>query len=94
MLIMIGLEQIVIAVISLAIGAGIGLILSAVLLPYLAGKDASTLAPPMAVKVGTTMLCVLFGIISAALIASVTWIFLWVRTQHSSTVIRAGQAGV
>ncbi len=94
MLIMIGLEQIVIAVISLVIGAGIGLILSAVLLPYLAGKDASTLAPPMAVEIGTTMLSVLFGIISAALIASVTWIFLWVRTQHSSTVIRAGQSGV
>ena len=94
MLIMIGLEQIVIAAISLAIGAGIGLILSAVLLPYLAGKDASALAPPMAVKIGITMLGILLGIISAALIASVTWIFLWVRNQHSSTVIRAGQAGV
>ena len=94
MLIMIGLEQIVIASISLAIGAGIGFMLSAVLLPYLAGKDASTLAPPMAVEIGTRMLGLLLGIVTAALIASVTWIFLWVRAQHASTVIRAGSAGV
>ena len=94
MLIMIGLEQIVIASISLAIGAGIGFMLSAVLLPYLAGKDASTLAPPMAVEIGTRMLGLLLGIVSAALVASVTWIFLWVRAQHASTVIRAGSAGV
>ena len=80
MLLMIGLEQIIIAALSLVIGAGIGLMLSAVLLPYLAGKDASTLAPPM--------------VAAAALIASVTWIFLWVRSQHATTVIRAGQAGV
>ncbi len=94
MLIMIGLEQIVIASISLLIGAGIGLMLSAVLLPYLAGKDASTLAPPMAVEIGTDMLALLLGIITAALIASVTWIFFWVRAQHATTVIRAGGAGV
>ncbi len=94
MLIMIGLEQIVIASISLAIGAGIGLMLSAVLLPYLAGKDASTLAPPMAVEIGMRMLGLLLGIVTAALIASVTWIFLWVRAQHATTVIRAGSAGV
>ena len=94
MLIMIGLEQIVIASISMLIGAGIGFMLSAVLLPYLAGKDASTLAPPMAVVIGTEMLGLLLGIISAALIASVTWIFFWVRSQHATTVIRAGQAGV
>ena len=94
MLIMIGLEQIVIASISLAIGAGIGFMLSAVLLPYLAGKDASTLAPPMAVEIGTRMLGLLLGIVAAALVASVTWIFLWVRAQHASTVIRAGSAGV
>ena len=94
MLIMIGLEQIVIASISLAIGAGIGFMLSAVLLPYLAGKDASTLAPPMAVEIGTRMLGLLLGIVTAALVASVTWIFLWVRAQHATTVIRAGSAGV
>lgn len=94
MLIMIGLEQVVIASISLVIGAGIGLMLSAVLLPYLAGRDASTLAPPMAVEIGTQMLGILIGIIAAALIASVAWIFLWVRGQHATTVIRAGQAGV
>ena len=94
MLILIGLEQTVIAAISLVIGAGIGLMLSAVLLPYLAGRDASTLAPPMAVEIGTQMLGILLGIIAAALIASVTWIFLWVRAQHTTTVIRAGQAGV
>ncbi len=94
MLIMIGLEQIVIASISMLIGAGIGFMLSTVLLPYLAGKDASTLAPPMAVEVGTQMLGLLLGIISAALIASVTWIFFWVRAQHATTVIRAGSAGV
>ncbi len=94
MLIMIGLEQIVIASISMLIGAGIGLMLSAVLLPYLAGKDASTLAPPMAVEVGTQMLAILLGIVAAALIASVTWIFFWVRSQHATTVIRAGSAGV
>ena len=93
MLIMIGLEQIVIASISLVIGAGIGLLLSAVLLPYLAGKDASTLAPPMAVEIGTRMLGLLLGIVAAALVASVTWIFLWVRAQHATTVIRAGGAG-
>ena len=46
-LLMIGLEQTVIASISLVVGAVIGMMLSAVLLPYLAGKDASTLAPPM-----------------------------------------------
>ena len=94
MLLMIGLEQIVIASISLVIGAGIGLMLSAVLLPYLAGKDASTLAPPMVAVVGTQMLGILLGIVAAALIASVMWIFLWVRSQHATTVIRAGQAGV
>ena len=94
MLIMIGLEQIVIASISLAIGAGIGFMLSAVLLPYLAGTDASTLAPPMAVEIGIRMLGLLLGIVSVALIASVIWIFLWVRAQHASTVIRAGSAGV
>ncbi len=94
MLLMIGLEQIVIAALSLVIGAGIGLMLSAVLLPYLAGKDASTLAPPMVAVVGTQMLGVLLGIVAVALIASVTWIFLWVRSQHATTVIRAGQAGV
>ena len=94
MLLMIGLEQIVIASISLAIGAGIGLMLSAVLLPYLAGKDASTLAPPMVAVVGTQMLGILLGIVGAALIASVTWIFFWVRSQHATTVIRAGGAGV
>ena len=94
MLIMIGLEQIVIATISLAIGAGIGFMLSAVLLPYLAGKDASTLAPPMAVEIGTRMLGLLLGIVATALVASVTWIFLWVRAQHATTVIRAGSAGV
>ena len=94
MLIMIGLEQIVIASISLLIGAGIGLMLSAVLLPYLAGKDASTLAPPMAVEIGVQMLGLLLGIVAAALIASVTWIFFWVRAQHATTVIRAGGAGV
>ena len=94
MLIMIGLEQIVIASISLAIGAGIGFMLSAVLLPYLAGKDASTLAPPMAVEIGTRMLGLLLGIVATALVASVIWIFLWVRAQHASTVIRAGSAGV
>ncbi len=94
MLIMIGLEQIVIAWISMLIGAGIGFMLSAVLLPYLAGKDASTLAPPMAVEIGTQMLGLLLGIIAAALIASVTWIFFWVRAQHTTTVIRAGGAGV
>ncbi len=94
MLIMIGLEQIVIASISLVIGAGIGFMLSAVLLPYLAGKDASTLAPPMAVEIGTRMLGLLLGIVATALVASVTWIFLWVRAQHATTVIRAGSAGV
>ena len=94
MLLMIGLEQIVIAALSLVIGAGIGLMLSAVLLPYLAGKDASTLAPPMVAVVGTQMLGILLGIVAVALIASVTWIFLWVRSQHATTVIRAGQAGV
>ena len=94
MLLMIGVEQIVIASISLAIGAGIGLMLSAVLLPYLAGKDASTLAPPMVAVVGTQMLGILLGIVGTALIGSVTWIFLWVRSQHATTVIRAGGAGV
>ena len=94
MLLMIGLEQTVIASMSLAIGAGIGLMLSAVLLPYLAGKDASTLAPPMVAVVGTQMLGILLGIVGVALIASVTWIFLWVRSQHATTVIRAGGAGV
>lgn len=94
MLLMIGLEQILIASISLAIGAGIGLMLSAVLLPYLAGKDASTLAPPMVAVVGTQMLGILLGIVGTALIASVTWIFFWVRSQHATTVIRAGAAGV
>ena len=94
MLLMIGLEQMVIASISLAIGAGIGLMLSAALLPYLAGKDASTLAPPIVAVIGTQMLGILLGIVSAALIASVTWIFLWVRSQHATTVIRAGGAGV
>ncbi|MXZ03776.1 MAG: ABC transporter permease [Chloroflexi bacterium] len=94
MLLMIGLEQILIASISLAIGAGIGLMLSAVLLPYLAGKDASTLAPPMVAVVGTQMLGILLGIVATALIASVTWIFFWVRSQHATTVIRAGGAGV
>ena len=94
MLIMIGLEQIVIAAISIVIGAGIGLMLSTVLLPYLAGKDASTLAPPMAVEIGTQMIGILLGIIAVALFASVVWIFLWVRKQHATTVIRAGQAGV
>ena len=94
MLLMIGVEQIMIASISLAIGAGIGLILSAVLLPYLAGKDASTLAPPMVAVVGIQMLGILLGIVATALIASVTWIFLWVRSQHATTVIRAGGAGV
>ena len=94
MLLMIGLEQILIASISLVIGAGIGLMLSAVLLPYLAGKDASTLAPPMVAVVGTQMLGILLGIVATALIASVTWIFFWVRSQHATTVIRAGGAGV
>ena len=93
MLLMIGLEQIVIASISLIVGAGIGLVLSAVLLPYLAGKDASTLAPPMVAVIGTQMLGILLGVVAAALIASVTWIFLWVRGQHTTTVIRAGGAG-
>lgn len=94
MLTMIGLEQAIIATISIVIGASIGLMLSAVLLPYLAGEDASTLAPPMAVKIGTQMLFILLGMIAAALVASVIWIFLWVRRQHATTVIRAGQAGV
>ncbi len=94
MLIMIGLEQIIIASISLIIGTGIGLMLSAVLLPYLTGRDASTLAPPMAVEIGTSTLALLLGIITGALVASVTWIFLWVRAQHTITVIRAGGAGV
>ena len=94
MLIMIGLEQIIIASISMLIGAGIGFMLSAVLLPYLAGKDAATLAPPMAVEIGTDMLALLLGIVAVALIASVTWIFFWVRSQHATTVIRAGGAGV
>ena len=94
MLLMIGVEQIMIASISLAIAAGIGLMLSAVLLPYLAGKDASTLAPPMVAVVGIQMLGILLGIVATALIASVTWIFLWVRSQHATTVIRAGGAGV
>ncbi len=94
MLIMIGLEQTVVAAISIAIGAGIGSVLSAVLLPYLAGKDAATLAPPMAVEIGTQTLAILLGTITVALIASVIWIFLWLRTQHATTVIRAGQAGV
>lgn len=94
MLLMIGLEQVLIASISLVIGAGIGLMLSTVLLPYLAGKDASTLAPPMVAVVGTQMLGILLGIVTTALIASVTWIFFWVRSQHATTVIRAGGAGV
>lgn len=94
LLFMIGLEQIVIAGISIAIGAGIGFVLSAVLLPYLAGKDAATLAPPMAVTIGMQTLALLLGIIVAALMSSVVWIFLWVRAQHATTVIRAGQAGV
>ena len=74
MLIMIGLEQITIAAISLVIGSTIGLMLSAVLLPYMSGRDASTLAPPMAVEVGTGILALLLGIVAAALISSVTWI--------------------
>ena len=94
MLTLIGVEQIVIASISLIVGAGIGMILSTALLPYLAGKDASTLAPPMTVEVGTQMLAMLLGIICVALIASVVWIFLWVRRQHATTVMRAGQTGV
>ncbi len=94
MLIMIGLEQITIAAISLIVGSSIGLMLSAVLLPYMAGKDASTLAPPMAVEIGTNILALLLGIVATALIASVTWIFLWVRAQHTTTVIRAGSTGV
>ena len=94
LLILIGVEQSVIASISLIIGAGIGMVLSAVLLPYLAGEDAATLAPPMAVEIGTQTLTLLLGIIGAALVFSVVWIFLWVRTQHSTTVMRAGQAGV
>ncbi len=93
LLTMIGIEQILVASISMAIGAGIGLILSAVLLPYLSGRDASTLAPPMVVEIGTRTLAILLGVIIAALIAAVSWIFLWVRSQHATTVIRAGGAG-
>ena len=89
MLIMIVIEQVAIAVISLVIGMGIGLMLSAVLLPYLTGRDASTLAPPMAVEIGTRTLALLIGVIAVALIAAITWIFMWVRRQHTSTAIRA-----
>ncbi len=94
LLTMIGLEQLIIAVIAFAIGSTVGSVLSSALLPYLAGKDADALAPPMVVEVGTQTLAILLGVVASALVSAVIWIFLWVRSQHASTVIRAGSAGV
>ena len=93
LLIMIGLEQTLIAAIAVAIGTGFGMILSSALLPYLAGQDASTLAPPMALDIGWESLSILLGIIGLCLVAAVTWVFLWVRGQQEYIVLRAGGAG-
>ncbi len=94
LLIMIGIEQTLIAAIALMIGASFGMILSKALLPYLAGQDASTLAPPMVLDVGWSSLSVLLGAIGLCLVAAITWVFLWVRSQQEHAVLRAGGAAV
>ena len=94
LLIMIGIEQTVIASAAVLIGSGFGFMLSSVLLPYLSGRDAATLAPPMALDVGWQVLGILLGIIILFLIAAIVWIFLWIRNQQAHIALRAGGSGV
>ncbi len=93
LLIIIGMEQSIIAVSALLIGAGFGFVLSSALLPYLAGEDASSLAPPMSLRVEWQVLFALIGSIAILLLGAIGSIFAWMRTQRTHLALRAGTAG-
>ena len=87
---LIALEQTIPPLVATAVGIGIGVALSSVLLPYIAGQDPEMLAPPMRVamnweRLGTVLL--LFG---GALTISIVTVIVWTRRQQINLVLRAG----
>ena len=87
---LITLEQVVPPLIAAAIGTAVGLALSAVLLPYMASEDASTVAPPMLVAVGWRTLGIACGMLAIALAISIGTVIAWTRKQQINIVLRAG----
>ena len=89
-MLLICLEQTVPPLVAAAIGSGVGLALSAVLLPYMAGQDIETLAPPMLVSIGWRMFGIACGLIAVGLAVSIGSVMIWTRHQQINSVLRAG----
>ena len=87
---LIALEQTIPPLIAAALGTTLGLALSAVLLPYVAGEDAATVAPPMLVSVGWSTFGVACGALAIALAVSIGSVIAWTRQQQINIVLRAG----
>ena len=87
---LIALEQTIPPLIAAALGTALGLALSAVLLPYMAGEDAATVAPPMLVSVGWSAFGVACGALAIALAVSIGSVIAWTRQQQINVVLRAG----
>ena len=84
------LEQVVPPMIAAAIGTAVGLVLSTVLLPYMAGEEISAVAPPMLVSVGWRTFGLACGLLAIALAVSIGSVIIWTRKQQINVVLRAG----
>lgn len=87
---LIALEQTIPPLIAAVIGTALGLALSAVLLPYMAGEDAANIAPPMLVAVGWRTFGFACGVLALALAVSIGSVIVWTRQQQINVVLRAG----
>lgn len=84
------LEQTVPPLVSSAVGVGIGIALSAVLLPYMADVGIEDLAPPMRVAADWPTFAMALSLFACALAASIASVTVWTRRQQVNLVLRAG----
>ena len=89
-MLLIALEQAIPPLVATVIGVGIGVVLSAVLLPYIAGQDPETLAPPMRVAMNLQRFGAVLLLFGGALATSIATVIVWTRRQQINFVLRAG----
>ena len=87
---LITLEQTIPPIIAAVIGLGVGIALSAVMLPYMAGQDIESLAPPMLVSIGWLTFGTACAFLAIALFVSIGTVTAWTRRQQIDVVLRAG----
>ena len=87
---LITLEQVVPPLIAAVIGTAVGLALSTVLLPYMAGENVAAVAPPMLVEIGWRAFGLACGLLAVALVVSIGSVIVWTGKQQINVVLRAG----